>query len=274
MLTLQRTVRFSVNPPESGAGAAGAEATAPGYSGRPSMCGLGRYYEVEVRCRGEVDPTTGYLLNIQDIDRAVRASVVPIVEKACRERPETDPASLMAEATGALNSALGGSLRALRWRLTPYYSVEMSPSEPSRVVLREQFDFAASHRLHVASLSDEENRRLFGKCNNALGHGHNYRVEPAVAVRVGPGRKPALSLQDLERLVSEKVVERFDHRNLNEDTVEFSTRAGGVNPSVENIAKVCYDLLAPAVREASGGEADLLAVTVWETDRTSSTYPA
>ncbi len=273
MVTLRRTVRFCVNPPGEVRAAAGEESGAPGFSGRPSMRGLGRFYEVEVQCRGDTDASTGYLLNIADVDRAVRTIVIPIVERECRERPATDPGVLMSEMTGALDRALRGRLRALRWRLTPYYSVEMATADTTRVVLREQFDFAASHRLHVAGLSDEENRRLFGKCNNPLGHGHNYRVEPAVAVKVGPGRKPALSLQDLERLVGATIVDRFDHRNLNEDTPEFSTSGGGLNPSVENIAKVCYELLAPAVRKESGGEAELLSVTVWETDRTSSTYP-
>jgi 6-pyruvoyltetrahydropterin/6-carboxytetrahydropterin synthase len=75
----------------------------------------------------------------------------------------------------------------------------------------------------------------------------------------------------LERLADEVLLERFDHKHLNEDTTEFDPRRGGVNPSVENIAAVFFNLLAPAVAQAG---ATLEHLTVWETDRTSATYPA
>ena len=87
------------------------------------------------------------------------------------------------------------------------------------------------------------------------------------------GATPTFSLETLERITAERVISRFDHAHLNEDTAEFDTSRGGVNPSVENIARVCYDLLAPAVVSASP-DARLRSVTVWETDKTSATYPA
>ena len=136
----------------------------------------------------------------------------------------------------------------------------------TKAILRQRFEFAAAHRLHVPSLSDDENRRLFGKCNHPSGHGHNYVVEPAVAVPTG---MPAFALADLERLTHERVIERFDHKHLNLDTSEFGV--GGLNPSVENIARVCFDLLRESVH-AAGGE--LVAVTVWETEKTCAAYPA
>ncbi|MEL6796463.1 MAG: 6-carboxytetrahydropterin synthase, partial [Planctomycetota bacterium] len=135
-------------------------------------------------------------------------------------------------------------------------------------LLRQQFDFAAAHRLHAPELSDEENQRVFGKCNNPSGHGHNYRIEASVAVPVNqpPG---GFGLADLEELCDTLVIERFDHTHLNVDTEEFGPR--GVMPSVENIAKVIYDILAPAVGDRG---ATLRSMTVWETDRTCCTYPA
>lgn len=270
MLTLTRTVRFAVNPPELGP-----SATAPGpngYAGSPPVRGLGRHYELEVRCAGEIDPATGYLLNIKDIDRAVRTGAVPLIARACAETPAADPASLFPGIYRAISRALGPPLRAVRWRFSPYYSLEMAADAPESVLLRQRFDLSASHRLHAPGMSDEENRRLYGKCNNPSGHGHNYQFEPCIALPAG-GRAggPAFGLDDLERLAEETIIRRFDHKNLNADTREFSPPAG-VNPSVENIARVFYDLLAPAVRAAPGGAA-LRSVTVWETDRTSSTYP-
>lgn len=151
---------------------------------------------------------------------------------------------------------------------------------PSTALLSERFEFAASHRLHCPDLSDAENRRIFGKCNNANGHGHNYRIEVSVRVPVpavgaaasagpsGSGRARAgLTLPVLEGIVARTVIDRFDHRNLNMDVAEFRDTV----PSVENIAAACHALLEHPVREAGG---TLERVTVWETDKTSATYPA
>jgi len=243
-----------------------------GYAGVPSMQGLGRHYELEIVCRGPVDPRTGYFKNIRDIDLAARASAWPVMAEACEHRPHTEPAVILAEFLPALNTALGNSLVAVRWHLSPYYSVEMSTAQPQAVLLRQRFEFAASHRLHTASLSDEENRRIFGKCNNPAGHGHNYIVEPCVALTLGPG--PGMTLTQLEVITARTVIDRFDHKHLNAETHEFSsTLPGGVNPSVEHIARVCFDLLAPEVAAAGPGCA-LRSVTVWETEKTSATYPA
>ncbi|TVQ75581.1 MAG: 6-carboxytetrahydropterin synthase [Phycisphaeraceae bacterium] len=147
----------------------------------------------------------------------------------------------------------------------------MTASNPTTALIRQQFDFAAAHRLHVPELSAEENLAIFGHCNNPAGHGHNYRFEPCVAVSLNTG-KPDFTLGKLEQLAHEVILSRFDHKHLNHDTEEFGP--SGVIPSVENIAKVFFDLMAPAVRDASSGKAELHAMTVWETDRTSCTYPA
>jgi 6-pyruvoyltetrahydropterin/6-carboxytetrahydropterin synthase len=280
MLMLTRTVRFAVNPPECGpdANADGRN----GYAGSPPLRGLGRYFELSVTCAGQADPVTGYLVNIKDIDSAVRERAIPLVRRACAERPAADPADVLAEIVPSLDAGLGaGELRSVRWALSPYHSLEMARVDQGVVLLRQKFDFSASHRLHTPALSEEENRRLYGKCNNPSGHGHNYQFEPCVALRVGGGGSPGghaasgtgkgFSIDDLERLAEERIIQRFDHRNLNVDTREFA--AGGLIPSVENIARVFYTLLAPAVAAAGGGGAELRSMTVWETDRTSSTYP-
>lgn len=271
MVGLTRTVRFSVN---SGSAAASPGAPAHNsFAAHPPMAGMGRHYELDIRCRGDVDPRTGYFINIKDIDRAARATAIPAIADACAADPGASPASVLGGVLPALDRAIrsGGAVESVRWRLSPYYSVEMSPRTPTVALLRQQFEFAAAHRLHVHTLSDEENRRIFGKCNNPRGHGHNYRVEPCVEVPVGGA--PPFTLDALERITAERVIARFDHTHLNEDTAEFDTTRGGVNPSVENIAKVCYDLLAPAIAAASPG-VRLRSVTVWETDKTSATYPA
>lgn len=280
MLTLSRVVRFAVNDPgptpenrAAGDGAPGSLADSPranGFAGVPAMRGFGRHYELAVTCRGGPDAVTGYFINIRDIDLAARRSVIPRIERACRDEPRLEPATLVPELWGLLDAALGhGRLFGLRLNLTPTYSVGIEGHDMSTVILRQQFDFAASHRLHSPSLSAEENRRTFGRCNNPSGHGHNYRLEAAVAIPANDAGR--FTLADLERVTLEAVIDRFDHKHLNADTPEFGP--GGLNPSVENIARVCYERLAPAVRDASAGGATLRHVTVWETDRTSCSYP-
>lgn len=259
---LRRTVRFAINPDQR-AGDRGANS----FAGSPAARGLARHYEIDATCRGPLDPVLGYVIDIKDIDQAVRDAALPLIAQA---DPESDPARLLPDLFQAVAARLSTPLRALRWWLTPYYSVEMCADAPARASIRQRFDFAASHRLHVPALSDEENRRRFGKCNHPSGHGHNYRLEPCVEVALNAG--PALTLDQLERLTIDAVIQRFDHKNLNIDTAEFAD-GRGLNPTVENIARVCFDLLAPAIAAASPS-ARLRSVTVWETDRTSCTYPA
>ncbi len=237
------------------------------------MHGLGAHYELDVRCRAAVDPVTGYSLNIKDIDAAARATIIPAIARAFVSRFAGGgalPADVLRESLPALNAALSGRLDAVTWRLSPFYAVEMAAASSNRAILRQQFEFAASHRLHVPGLSDEANRDRFGKCNNPSGHGHNYRVEPAVEVPVGSNQP--FTLLDLESITKRTIIDRFDHTNLSVDRPEFIPPTG-LNPSVENIAKVCFDLLSPAIAAAGHG-ATLRAITVWETDKTSCTYPA
>jgi 6-pyruvoyltetrahydropterin/6-carboxytetrahydropterin synthase len=264
MVTLSRTVRFAVNDP---AAERSPGTDANGYAGVPAMLGLARHYELVVACRGEPDAATGYFLDIKAIDHAARLHAIPHIARACQQRPHASPADVLSECLAPLHAALGGTLHTLRWALSPYYSLQMSPHDPHAAFLRQRFEFAAAHRLNVPSLTAEENRRLFGKCNNPAGHGHNYVVEPCVRTPLGPG---AMSLPTLETLVRATIIDRFDHTHLNVDVPEFRD-GSGLNPSVENIAKVCFDLLAPAV--AAKG-ASLGSVTVWETEKTSCTYPA
>ena len=101
-----------------------------------------------------------------------------------------------------------------------------------------RYQFAASHRLHAAQLDEEENRRLYGKCNNPYGHGHNYAVE--VSAR-GPldawGR--AVDLAALDELVACEVLRPFDHRNLNAEAAAFERQV----PTSENLAReICRRL--------------------------------
>lgn len=273
MVTLSRTVRLVFNPGVRGGDFAGAN----GYGGKPAARGLARYYEFEVTCRGKPDETTGYLINIKAIDDAVRAHVAPVVSAACEERPGMEPAAMLPLLAERLAGGLPVALSSLGWRVTPTYRVEIEMDDTGWVILRQRFDFAAAHRLHVEGESAEQNRAIFGKCNNPNGHGHNYQVEPAVAVRVGDSGEMSMTLADLERLTDEAVIEPFDHTHLNRDTDEFGP--GRLNPSVEHIARVAHSRLERAIaadaaaRGVDMSSVELRSVCVWETDRTSATFP-
>jgi len=265
---LSRTVRFCVNPDGSTGGN-------NGYGARPSMRGLGRYYELTFTLLGVPDPRTGYIVGIQEIDAGARSQIIPEIGRRCLETPTAEPARVLLDLWPIAQRAMPRPLARIEWALTPTYRVEIAVPDasqpPERVLIRQKFDFAAAHRLHVSGLSAEENRSIFGKCNNPNGHGHNYQVEPAISIPVA--QTDSFDLSELEALVDTAVIEPFDHKHLNDDTAEFNESAGGVIPSVERIAMVCHERLTRAIGAAMPG-ARVEHVTVWETDRTSCTFPA
>jgi 6-pyruvoyltetrahydropterin/6-carboxytetrahydropterin synthase len=146
---------------------------------------------------------------------------------------------------------------------TPYLRFRIHRERPEMVLLTQQFEFSAAHRLHCPDFSAEENRRIFGKCNNPSGHGHNYLLEITLAGRPDGETGTVLPLPQFEQIVKERVIDRLDHKHLNEDTPEFRN----VNPSVENIAQVIWGMLAEHV-----GPAELFSVKVWETPKTWAEY--
>jgi len=102
-----------------------------------------------------------------------------------------------------------------------------------------QYRFAASHRLHSPELSDEENRRVYGKCNNPFGHGHNYVLDVSARGPVSEHTGWAVDVRTLDTLVSRLVLEPFDHHNLNEDAAAFAN----IPPTTENLSvEICRRL--------------------------------
>jgi 6-pyruvoyltetrahydropterin/6-carboxytetrahydropterin synthase len=105
-----------------------------------------------------------------------------------------------------------------------------------------RYRISASHRLHTDALSDEENRATYGKCNNPHGHGHNYVVEVMVAGPVDTETGMVINMAALDEVVRARVVERFDHANLNLDPL-FANRV----PTTENLSSVVFTLLEDAL---------------------------
>jgi 6-pyruvoyltetrahydropterin/6-carboxytetrahydropterin synthase len=104
--------------------------------------------------------------------------------------------------------------------------------------LTRRYIFSASHRLHTDRLSVEENRTVYGKCNNPHGHGHNYALEVTVSGQVDPATGMVCNLVDLDNAVRREVLDRFDHENLNVRS-EFDSHV----PTTENLGEVIYHIL-------------------------------
>lgn len=131
------------------------------------------------------------------------------------------------------------------------------------ITRREHFN--AAHRLHNPNWSDSKNQNVFGKCNNEYFHGHNYEVEVKVIGYCDPSTGYVIDTKELSDLIDRKILEPFDHKNLNQQVEEFSV----LNPTVENIAKVIFERLRPEIN------ADLeLKITLYETPRNYAEYPA
>jgi 6-pyruvoyltetrahydropterin/6-carboxytetrahydropterin synthase len=134
--------------------------------------------------------------------------------------------------------------------------------ESLHVELGRRYHFAASHRLHTEKLSEEENTRVFGKCNNPYGHGHNYTVEVRFSGDVDPATGMIANLADLDSFVNEKVIEPFDHRSLQDDVEAFRVAV----PTTENL---CIEIFQ---RLKSFPIAKLESVRVEETSNNSFEY--
>ena len=114
-----------------------------------------------------------------------------------------------------------------------------------KAYLTRRYWFSASHRLHCDSMSLEENRSVYGKCNNPHGHGHNYALEVTVSGQVDPGTGMICNLADLDAFVNENILELFGHENLNTLTV-FQ----GVVPTTENLCVEVYSILEAGFHHA------------------------
>ena len=123
--------------------------------------------------------------------------------------------------------------------------------------------FNAAHRLHNPAWGDEQNQRVFGKCNNPNYHGHNYNLTVRLTGEVDPETGYVYDTKRLSNLIKREVLDRYDHQNLNLDTEEFRA----LNPTAENIAVVIWQRLRPHL---DAGLA--LSVTLYETDRNFVEY--
>jgi 6-pyruvoyltetrahydropterin/6-carboxytetrahydropterin synthase len=211
----------------------------------------GHNYVLDVTVEGDVEPATGMVVNIKRIDDALRAAIVRQFDgKSLNDQIDYfhDKSTSLENLVGYIAECLDRPgvlpaevrLTALRLEEMPTFFAELDLDRtPALMTLTRSYEFAASHRLDSPHLSAEENLDIFGKCNNAAGHGHNYLLEVTVTGDPDGRTGMILNLDDLDRLVAELVVDRYDHKNLNVDIPEFE---GKVTTS-EVVALEIFDRL-------------------------------
>ncbi len=135
----------------------------------------------------------------------------------------------------------------------------------NKVAVYRKEHFNAAHRLTNPLWDEEKNNAVFGKCNNPHYHGHNYELVVKLIGTPDPETGYVMDLKMLSDLIQENVIEKFDHRNLNEDCIEFKN----LNPTAENIAIVIYNILREKIKQSL-----VLQVRLYETERNFVEYPA
>ena len=262
MHKLVRQVRFSVNPflqeDKSGFNS---------FSSNPPGEGLAIYFGLWLELTGEIQQTTGFVVNVADIDKCVRKNVVPIfadkIRQNFKERKHIDFCGLTEllklswqKLTGKFAAA---KVSKLTLELNPFRKMSVNSEDCNVIYFSEKFEFAATHKLWNDELTEEENFAAFGLCANPTGHGHNYVVD--ITAKMPAGKN--LCIGEFEKAVKQSFVNLVDHKNLNVDLEEF----GKVNPTVENIAVFAWKRLIDEL-----GQGQLHCVTVWETEKTYCSY--
>jgi 6-pyruvoyltetrahydropterin/6-carboxytetrahydropterin synthase len=135
----------------------------------------------------------------------------------------------------------------------------------NRVAVYRKEHFNAAHRLHNPLWDEATNAKVFGKCNNPHYHGHNYELIVKLTGETDAATGYVYDMKLLSDLIQEHIIERYDHKNLNEDTADFKN----VNPSAENIAVAIYNILRAQIDHQFD-----LQIRLYETERNFAEYPA
>ena len=263
MHKLLRQVRFSVNPflAEDCRGY-------NSFASKPAGEGLAIFLELSVELTGPVDPATGFVVNVSEIDGNVREFAVPIFSERIKKNLQaakhiglSEIAEFLGSAWDQLADRFGtAKLNELSLKLNPFRKIFVNSKDLNMVYFSEKFEFAAMHKLWNDGFSEQQNLEVFGKCANPTGHGHNYVVEVTIQM---PASRNDFRIGDFERIVDDEFIQLVDHKNLNADVDQF----GKTNPTVENIVSLAWNQLA-----GKFGKAKLHRVTVWETDKTYCSY--
>jgi len=209
--------------------------------------GHGHDYVAEFTFGGPVDPRTGVVLNLAEVKDRLAAVIGPLdlshlnhVHGAL-DGPAPTSERLVRYLWRELECGAGpGLLKRIRLHESRARDIEYTGDDSMFYVTR-SVEFNAAHRLHSIKLSDEENVRIFGKCNNLHGHGHNYELAVTVRGSLDEDTGMVIDMGRFDDILQEEIVDRYDHRHLNHDLEEFRT----VNPTSEELLRVIWKRLLP-----------------------------
>ncbi|TVY08069.1 6-carboxytetrahydropterin synthase [Paenibacillus cremeus] len=232
-----------------------------------NMNGHGHDYKLEVMLKGRLDEKSGIVVNTTHIKNIVNEFVEQELDGRFLDRehphfqkhiPTTE--NLVDYIWSSLEQRFEGyNLHRIRLHENHYLSSEKE--DGSMVQLTRKYHFCSAHRLHSDYLSEEENIKLFGKCNNPHGHGHNYYLDVTVKGIPDPVTGMMINLADLDGVVEKAVLDKVDHKHLNLDTEEFVN----LNPTSEVVAMVIYNMLQPHLPQ-------LHKIGLWETEKNYFEY--
>jgi len=224
--------------------------------------GHGHNYLLDVTVQGVVETKTGMVVNLYDLKRVLLA----VIEEFDHKDLNTDTPVFRGRIPTTENLAVvlwdriadkAQDFRLAKIRLFEEedlfvdYEGRQHGSAPEAALTR-RYHFAAAHRLHSSALSEEENRKVYGKCNNPNGHGHNYTVEVTVRGMVDPETGMVSDLDRLDQIVRDRVIQRFDHQHLNYDQAFAKTVTTG-----ENLVVLLWELLE---KEIPAGKLDKIGL--------------
>ncbi|MFS0687684.1 6-carboxytetrahydropterin synthase [Sporosarcina sp. 179-K 8C2 HS] len=229
--------------------------------------GHGHDYILEVMVKGKLNNDSGIVVNITDIDKVVKSFVQKELDGKFLNKeihyfethmPTTE--NIISYIWNSLDGKIDNcQIHKIRLRENDFLYAEKE--ESTLVRLTRKYHFCTAHRLHSDQLSNEENREIFGKCNNLYGHGHNYYLEVTVSGKPDPITGMVSNLADIDQIVEQEIMKKFDHKNLNLDTEEFKE----LNPTSENMTIVIWNLLSPKLR-------NLFKIGLFETEKNYFEY--
>lgn len=232
-----------------------------------SPYGHGHNYILEVTVTGELDPRTGMVMNMTDLKALVNEVLEEFDHKYLNEDtpyfktqlPTTE--NLVRVLWGLIAPRLPSGVRLARLRLYETSDLWAEYDGADETVFARSYTFTAAHRLHSPSLSDEENRAVYGKCNNPNGHGHTYTLEVSLAGPVDATTGMVIDLAVMDRIVGE-TLEKLDFRHLDREVAAFADRPS----TAENIVTYLWNELAPRF------EGRLQRLKLWETRKNVFEY--
>ena len=232
-----------------------------------SRYGHGHNYTLDVTITGALDPRTGMVMNMTELKAIVNQVLEEFDHKHLNEDtpyfktqlPTTE--NLVRVLWRLIAARLPAEARLARLRLYEMADLWAEYDGADETTFARAYTFSAAHRLHAPALSDEENRAIYGKCNNPNGHGHNYTVEVSVGGPVDPETGMVIDLTALDRTVRE-LLDQLDFRHLDREVAAFADQPS----TAENIVVYLWNELAPRL------EGRLRHLKLWETRKNVFEY--